>query len=32
MMFIAGMIFGGLLMFVLLCFVAGGDDDESQSR
>lgn len=28
MMFFAGMIFGGLLMFVLLCFVAGGHDDE----
>lgn len=26
--FLAGFITGGLLMFVLMCFVAGGDDNE----
>lgn len=28
MMFLAGLIIGALLMFVVLCFVAGGHDDE----
>lgn len=28
MMFFAGLIIGALLMFVVLCFVAGGYDDE----
>lgn len=28
MMFLAGLIIGALLMFVVLCFVAGGYDDE----
>lgn len=28
MMLLVGFIIGGLTMFVLLCFVAGGYDDE----
>ena len=28
MMFLAGLIIGALLMFIVLCFVAGGYDDE----